>query len=109
VILVLHLYHNNTQNNNTKLNNNSAMDITERLKQRDFKTSSRIEIAERQSKILRVFFDKGFKSFDALSAIVLNYNPELSEKRLYDFWHFRIVDDEFCQILNDVFEKLKSE
>lgn len=79
------------------------------LKQRDFKTLRRIETAQKSSKILKDFFDKGFKSFDALKAIVLNYYPELPEGRLWDFWHFRIVDEEITTALEDVFEKLKAE
>lgn len=79
------------------------------LKQRDFKTLRRIETAQKSSKVLKDFFDKGFKSFDALKAIVLNYYPELPENRLWDFWHFRIVDEEITAALQDVFEKLKAE
>ena len=79
------------------------------LKQRDFKTLRRIETAQKSSTVLRGFFDKGFKSFDALKAIVLNYYPEISESRLWDFWHFRIVDESISDSLIDVFEKLKSE
>jgi hypothetical protein len=79
------------------------------LKQRDFKTLRRIETAQKSSNVLRGFFDKGFKSFDALKAIVLNYYPEISESRLWDFWHFRIVDESISDSLIDVFEKLKSE
>lgn len=79
------------------------------LKQRDFKTLRRIETAQKSSNVLRGFFDKGFKSFDALKAIVLNYYPEISESRLWDFWHFRIVDEAISDSLIDVFEKLKAE
>lgn len=79
------------------------------MKQRDFKTLKRIEIAQKSSNVLRDFFDKGFKSFDALQAIVLNYYPELSQNKLWDFWHFRIIDEEIAETLTAVFEKLKSE
>jgi hypothetical protein len=79
------------------------------LKQRDFKTLKRIETAQKSSKVLKDFFNKGFKSFDALRAIVLNYYPEIPEGRLWDFWHFRIVDEEITDSLMDVFEKLKAE
>lgn len=79
------------------------------LKQRDFKTLKRIEAAQKSSNVLRGFFDAGFKSFDALKSIVLNYHPDMSEARLWDFWHFRIVDEAISNSLIDVFEKLKSE
>ena len=84
------------------------MDI-ENLKQRDIKTLKRIKIAQKSSNILHDFFEKGFKSFDALEAIVLNYYPEISKTRLWDFWHFRIIDEEIVDSVIDVFEKLKSE
>lgn len=80
-----------------------------KMKQRDFKTFKRIEAAQKSSKVLRDFFDKGFKSFDALKAIVIFYNPTMNEVRLYDFWHFRIIDEDVCEILENVFEKLKAE
>ena len=80
-----------------------------KMKQRDFKTLRRIEAAQKSSSVLRGFFDKGFKSFDALKAIVMIYNPEMNQVRLYDFWHFRIIDEDVCEILENVFEKLKAE
>ena len=85
------------------------IDNIDKLKQRDIKTIKRIMSTQKSSNILRLFFDKGFKSFDALKSIVLNYHPEISESRLWDFWHFRIVDEDIAISLEDVFEKLKSE
>jgi hypothetical protein len=82
---------------------------TVKVKQRDFKTERRILATQKSSNIIRLFFDKGFKSFDALKSITQNYYPEISEKRLWDFWHFRIVDEDIAMSLEDVFEKLKSE
>ncbi|MNG09273.1 hypothetical protein D3C84_926870 [compost metagenome] len=76
---------------------------------RDFKTLKRIETVQSSSNVLRNFFDKGFRTFDALKSIVLHYYPEMPELKLYDFWHFRRVDSEMCEALEDVFEKLKSE
>lgn len=81
----------------------------ENLKQRDTKTLKRIENVQNASKVLRGFFDKGFMSFDALKAIVLNYYPDIDPNRLWDFWHFRIVDEDITNSLNDVFDKLKAE
>lgn len=85
------------------------IDENVKLKQRDFKTIKRITSTQKSANILRLFFDKGFKTFDALKSIVLNYHPEISESRLWDFWHFRIVDEDIAIGLEDVFEKLKSE
>lgn len=76
---------------------------------RDTKTLKRIITVQSSSTILRDFYNKGFKTFDALKSIVLHYYPEMSELKLYDFWHFRRVDAEMCAALEDVFEKLKAE
>ncbi len=84
-------------------------DILEKNKLREDKTLKRFETALKSSKILRSFFDKGFKSFDAFKAIMLNYYPEITEKKLWDFWHFRIIDEEVCDKIVDVFDKLKNE
>jgi hypothetical protein len=79
------------------------------LKQRDMKTLNRIISAQKSSQILKSFFDKGFKSFEALKSIVQNYYPEIDENRLYDFWHIRIFDSEIIEVLESVFDKLKIE
>lgn len=84
-------------------------EILTKVKQREFKTLKRFDIALKSSKILRNFFEKGFKSYDALSAIVFNYYPDISENRLWDFWHFRKIDEDICEKLTDVFEKLNKE
>ena len=86
-----------------EINNNT------RYNQRDFKTLKRIETAQKTSIVLAGFFDKGFKSFDALRAIVQNYHPEIEENRLWNFWHFRQIDEVMCENLEDVFEKLNKE
>ena len=80
-----------------------------KLKQRDFKTLKRIESAKKASGLLFLFFEKGFKSFEALEAIVLNYYPEIPVSRLWDFWHFRNMDIDISNSLEDVLEKLKAE
>lgn len=85
------------------------IDDNNKLKQRDYKTKKRILAIQKSSNILYLFFDKGFKSFEAIKAIVLNYYPEISESRLWDFWHFRNLDSDIADCLEDVFEKLKSE
>jgi hypothetical protein len=76
---------------------------------RDNKTLKRIETVGASANVLKQFFEKGFKTFDALKSIVLHYYPDISEVRLYDFWYFRIVDNEICESLENVFDKLKSE
>jgi hypothetical protein len=76
---------------------------------RDSKTLKRIETAQKTSVLLGYFFSKGFKTFESLLAIVHNYYPEIPEKRLWNLWHFRQIDEIICENLEDVFEKLKNE
>ncbi|WP_295093694.1 hypothetical protein [uncultured Flavobacterium sp.] len=76
---------------------------------RDKQTLERIETAKKSAEILKSFFEKGFKSFEALSSIVSNYYPEMSIEKLKNFWHFRHVDESMYGVLQDVFERLKSE
>ena len=76
---------------------------------REKKTLKRFETARKSAEVLKSFFDKGFKSYEALRSIVMNYYPEISEPRLWGFWHFRQVDEDICDVLESVFEKLKAE
>ena len=46
------------------------LDENVKLKQRDFKTMKRILATQKSSNVLGLFFEKGFKSFDALKSIV---------------------------------------
>ena len=103
------MYYNSVQNYLIKYTKDMTINNIIEMKQRDFKTLKRFETASEASKVLRSFFDKGFKSFDAFKAIVLFYDSEISEKRLYDFWHFKSVDKKMCERIINVFEKLKSE
>lgn len=79
-----------------------------KIKQRDLKTLVRFETANNTSSILIRFFNKGFKSYDSFRAIILNYHPEIQDKRLWDFWHFRIIDNDICSKVINVFDKLDS-
>lgn len=85
------------------------VDVNKIMKPRDVKTLRRFEMARKQADILKQFFNSGFRKFEALSAITLNYYPEIPESRLSDFWHFRNIDEDICVKLEDVFEKLKQE
>lgn len=80
---------------------------TEKIKQRELKTLNRFETANRTSTILTHFFNNGFKSFESFKSIILNYHPEITDKKLWDFWHFRIIDIEICDKVIYVFDKLK--
>lgn len=79
------------------------------LKAREVKTRVRFTAAANQSKVLLGFFDKGFRNFESVRAIVLNFYPGVSEKKLWDFWHFRSFDQEVLKMLEDVFERISSD
>jgi len=85
------------------------IDTKMKMKQRDLKTLQRIDSMQKASSVLRKFFDKGFRNFDALEAIVLCYYPDMVVGKLYDFWHFRTFDVSISEVLEDVIEKLKAE
>lgn len=77
------------------------------LKQRELKTRKRLNNYKKSADVLCEFFDKGFTSFDAIKAIVKNYNSNIDEASLWDFWHFRNCDEEIISVLQLVLTKLK--
>ena len=79
------------------------------LTTRELTTQKRFDIALKCCKVLRSFFEKGFRSYEALKTIVQVYHPETDLKRLYEFWHIRNIDSDMVLMLEDVFEKLKNE
>jgi hypothetical protein len=85
------------------------LDETIKYSPRDLRTFKRIETVNNSSNVLMYFFKNGFRNFDALKAIVLHFYPEVDEKRLWNFWHFRQVDGNICDVLELVIEKLKAE
>jgi hypothetical protein len=76
---------------------------------RDNKTIKRIETAQKTSFILGCFFEKGFRNFESLYAIVYNFFPEIPKNRLWNVWHFRQIDELILEKLEVVFKKLKNE
>ncbi|MCH4830598.1 MULTISPECIES: hypothetical protein [Flavobacterium] len=66
------------------------------MKKRELSTLKRIELIQRSSSLLMGFFHKGFRSFDAFKAVIQNYYPEIPESKVFDFWHFRNVNEEVC-------------
>lgn len=79
------------------------------LTAREFKTLKRFDVALKACNVLKDFFANGFRSYEALKTIVQIYHPKTDFNRLYDFWHFRNIDDDIAVMLEDVFEKLKNE
>lgn len=76
---------------------------------RELQTKKRFEGAYKVSKVLKDFFEKGFRSFEALKSIMAFYYPEVDENQLFNLWNFRVFDEDIADKLMDVFEKLKSE
>ncbi|MFK7050629.1 MULTISPECIES: hypothetical protein [Flavobacterium] len=76
------------------------------MKKRELSTLKRIELIQRSSKLLIGFFNKGFRSFDAFKAVIQNYYPEIPESKVFDFWHFRNINKEICDKIEQVLELL---
>jgi hypothetical protein len=85
------------------------MKSKQKLKPREVQNKNRFETVHKSSGVLLLFMQRGFMNFDAVKAIVLNYYPTISEARLWQFWHFRIFDNDIADALLDVSEKLKCE
>ena len=74
---------------------------------REKETINRFETFHACSAILREFFGMGFKSFDALKAIMIFYYPDIDLVRLKRFWNCQLMDKEIIEKVKIVFEKLK--
>lgn len=90
-------------NKKQKYKNNAEMSI------RENETKNRFKMYRECSVLLSGFFEKGFKSYPALKAIVQHYHPEVDVKKLKLIWNMNSIDFITKQKLEDVFEKLKSE
>jgi len=76
---------------------------------REIETKNRFKTYHECSALLAGFFDKGFKSYPALKAIVLHYHPEVDVNKIKLIWNLNSIDFDTKLKLEDVFEKLKSE
>lgn len=76
---------------------------------REKETINRFETFHTCSAILRSFFQMGFKSFDALKAIMLFHYPNIDMVKLKRFWNCQLMDSEIVEKVKVVFEKLKAE
>jgi len=103
------LYHNYTQNLKYKYTKVVPMENVKDITQREKKTKQRFKSALKCAQILDRFFENGFKSYEALKTIILFYNPEMDEKKIWDFWHFRNFDEEIAEKLEVIYDKLKQE
>lgn len=82
---------------------------TPKLTIRENETINRFDNFYKSSKILREFFYMGFKSFDALKAIMQFYYPDIDLIKLKRFWNCQLMDKEIVEKVVNVFEKLKNE
>jgi len=76
---------------------------------REKETINRFETFNKCSSILREFFGMGFKSFNALSAIMQFHYPDIDLVRLKRFWNCQLMDKEIVEKVTVVFEKMKNE
>lgn len=76
---------------------------------REKETINRFETFHKCSTILREFFNMGFKSFNALKAIMQFHYPDIDLVKLKRFWNCQLMDKDIVNKVVFVFEKLKSE
>jgi len=76
---------------------------------REKETINRFETFHKCSSILREFFNMGFKSFNALKAIMQFHYPDIDLVKLKRFWNCQLMDKDVVQKVVTVFEKLKNE
>ena len=76
---------------------------------RENETINRFDTFYKCSEILREFFKMGFKSYDALKAIMIFYYPDINLVKLKRFWNCQLMDKDIVLKVEVVFNKLKSE
>ena len=76
---------------------------------REKETINRFEMVLKCSSLLAGFFNRGFKSFPALKAIMQFYYPNIDLLKLKRVWSCVLMDQEIVDKIVIVFEKLKSE
>jgi hypothetical protein len=83
--------------------------IEKNIEIREKQTLERFENVVIASEVLKKFYAKGFKSVQALHAIIYSYYPETSYADVLNFWHFRKCSSEIIERFNNVFERLNYE
>lgn len=76
---------------------------------REIETINRFDTFQKCSTILREFFTMGFKSYNALKAIMQFHYPDIDLVKLKRFWNCQLMDKEIVNQVITVFEKLKNE
>lgn len=79
-----------------------------KLNIRECETINRFRVYSECSEILIEFFEMGFRSFDALKAIVLHQYPEIDLVKLKRLWNCQLMDKDVFEKVKSVFNKLKS-
>jgi len=83
--------------------------IKPKLTIRETETINRFDTFYKCSEILREFFGMGFKSFDALKAIMMFHHPDIDLIKLKRFWNCQLMDKDIVLKVVTVFEKMKNE
>lgn len=79
------------------------------LTKREKATKKRIENGQKAGLLLKLFFEKGFKSLDSVTTISRHYYEGLTVSEVNNFWHFRNVSDDMLVKMESVLEQLKKE
>jgi hypothetical protein len=69
----------------------------------------RFETFYKCSKILKQFFEMGFRSYSAFQAIVMYQYPDVDLIKLKRFWNCIGIDEDIATKVDCVFNKLKNE
>ena len=74
---------------------------------RETETINRFKTFNKCSEILCEFFAMGFKSFDALKAIMQFHYPDIDLIKLKRFWNCQLMDRDIVLKVETVYEKMK--
>lgn len=82
---------------------------SEILETRETSSIERFHKYKSSSELFVEFHKKGFTTFPALKVIVKQYYPDVDIAVLKRMWQMQQVDENVKLILEDVYEKLRSE
>lgn len=79
------------------------------LTKREKSAQNRIAWIKRAVVVNAGFFEAGFKSVPAVTAIAQNMYPNISNDDVTAFWNFRVYDIALLEKMENVLHKLKQE
>lgn len=79
------------------------------ITKREKASKARFENFSKTSKILKDFFEMGFRSYDAFKSIMLHQYPDVDLIKLKRFWNCIGIDEDIATKVDCVFNKLKNE